>query len=525
MEGDERMAVNPLPPNFGHPLTGLVAYVTMGAYDRGFHMLEAISWEASMSPTAKTSVSEQLRTDANLLSRLDRAPVTRTLGIGIAVVILVWLVESVDIGMVSTVILVLKPEWHLSSGEVGLLGSSATIGLVIGIFPAGRLADLFGRKPILMAGTALFSIFTIASAFSADITQMVIMRIIAGLGEGAIFPIPYMLISELVNKHARGKIMGYGQWVLNGGYTLPALLGFWTVHAFSPNWSWRVPLIIGGLPLLLLPALMKWVPESPRYLLRRAAAKGTEEDRGRVRLLVERVESEAGLPHDTALMDEHCLQVLRSTTGTKVGMRRLLEKPYLSRSVIAYCALTASFVLWYTMLTYAPTIWRSLGASKGQALLYTAVMMFVSAFGVYFQGRWADSYGRKPVFAVYIALAALGMVFLPTQSRFGPVVVLVAALMAAWFGLGSFAVSKMFMAEQYPTRLRGFGTATGEMISRGLTGGVLVYYLPALFGAFGVSVVLVSAAVLMVLLTVPMVVFGRETRGRNMEELGAGTAH
>jgi MFS transporter, putative metabolite:H+ symporter len=472
---------------------------------------------AGESPTHDTAIL-----DANLLSRLDRAPMTRTLVVGISVVILVWLVESFDIGLVSTVILVLKPQWGLSSAEVGMLGASATIGLVIGIFPAGRLADLFGRKTVLIGGTAIFSIFTIASAFAGNITQMVILRIIAGLGEGAIFPIPYMMISELVNKRTRGKVMGYAQWVLNGGYTLPALVGLWSVHTFSPDWSWRVPLIIGGIPLLLLPALAKWVPESPRYLLKRAAARDSQQDRDTVRQLVERIESEAGLPHDKSLVDEDILRVLRTTSGTKVGMRRLLERPYLSRSVIAYSALTASFVLWYTMLTYAPSIWSTLGAGKSQALLYTAVMMLVSAFGVYYQGRWADSYGRKPVFAVYIVLAAIGMIFLPLEGNVGIGVVLVAALLASWFGLGSFAVSKMFMAEQYPTRLRGFGTATGEMISRGLTGGVLVYFLPTLFAAFSVPTVMVAAAILMLLLTTPMVLFGRETNGRNMEELGDG---
>ena len=72
----------------------------------------------------------ELVTDASLLTRLDRAPVTRTLRVGIGVVILVWLVESFDIGLVSTVILVLGPQWDLSSTQIGLLGASATIGLV-----------------------------------------------------------------------------------------------------------------------------------------------------------------------------------------------------------------------------------------------------------------------------------------------------------------------------------------------------------------------------------------------------------
>ena len=89
--------------------------------------------------------------DANLLTRLDRAPVTKTLRVGISVVVLVWLLESFDIGLVSVLILVLGPHWDLSSGQIGLLGASGTIGLLIGMLPAGRLADLYGRKKVLLA--------------------------------------------------------------------------------------------------------------------------------------------------------------------------------------------------------------------------------------------------------------------------------------------------------------------------------------------------------------------------------------
>ncbi len=467
-----------------------------------------------------------LLSDASLLTRLDRAPVTGTLRVGIGVVILVWLVESFDIGLVSTVILVLGPQWDLSSTQVGLLGASATIGLVLGMLPAGRMVDVFGRKKVLIAGTALFSVFTALSAFSPNFTTLVILRVIAGLGEGAIFPVPYLMISELVNKRARGRIMGYAQWVLNCGYTLPALVGLWSVNTFSPDWSWRVPCLIGGLPLLLIPVLIRWVPESPRFLLRRAAREGSDDARRQVRALVEKIEDEAGLPHDESLVDPEILAVLEAseTTGP-VRTRRLLQAPYLRRSVIAYCALTASFVVWYTLLTYAPTIFGMLGATASNSLVYTAVMMFVSAFGVWFQGRWADTWGRKPVFALYMLVASVGLVLLTLRQEVGLAMVVIGGLAAAWFGLGSFAVPKMYMAEQYPTLLRGLGTSTGEMISRGLTGGVLVLMLPGLFADHGVTTVFVAAAALMLLLSLPMLLLGQETSGRNMEDLGTDLPH
>lgn len=146
--------------------------------------------------------------------------------------------------------------------------------------------------------------------------------------------------------------------------------------------------------------------------------------------------------------------------------------------------------------------------------------MFVSAFGVFFQGRLADTRGRKPVFGAYIFFASVGLILLTLEPLVGIVVVVLGALATAWFGLGSFSIPKMYMAEQYPTRLRGLGTSTGEMVSRGLTGGILVAFLPGLFASFGVTAVLIGAAVLMLLLASPMVIFGQETSGRNMEDLG-----
>jgi MFS transporter, putative metabolite:H+ symporter len=465
-----------------------------------------------------------LESDANLLSRLDRAPVTRKLRVGISVVVLVWLLESFDIGLVSVLILVLGPEWDLSSGQIGLLGASGTIGLLAGMLPAGRMADLFGRKRVLIVGTAVFAAFTFLSAFATGFVSLVILRMLAGLGEGAIFPVPYLMISELVNKQKRGRIMGYAQWVLNAGYTLPALCGLWAINTFDADWSWRVASMIGGVPLLLLPVLAKWVPESPRFLLKQAERKGSEKARQQVRELVEEIEDEAGLAHDEKLVDPDILTVLTATDqGESTRMRRLLRPPYLRRSLIAYSALTASFVVWYTMLTYAPTIFGTLGATESNSLLYTGVMMFISAFGVFYQGRFADSRGRKPVFALYIVLASVGLALLTLEPVVGIVVVVLGAVAAAWFGLGSFSVPKMYMAEQYPTRLRGLGTSTGEMISRGLTGGILVALLPGLFESFGVTAVLITAAVVMILLTLPMFFLGQETSGRNMEDLGTDT--
>lgn len=467
---------------------------------------------------------ETLRRDANLLTRFDRVPVTRSVVIAIVLLALVWLVESFDIGIVSTLVLVLKPHWDLAPSDTGLLGASATIGLVLGILPAGRLADRFGRKRALIAGVLIFSVFTLLSALATSIWPLVILRVIAGFGEGAVFPLPYTILSEMVNKRTRGQLMGWTNGVLNAGYTLPALAGYWTTSTFGWELAWRIPLLIGGGFIVLVPFLVKWLPETPRYLLKRAEQRGSEEDRTEVRKWVEKLENEAGLEHDESLLDEDVLDVLRATKKRDVRISTIMKPPYLRRSLVAWCTMCASFVLWYTFLTYSPTILGHIGVLGSQTLLLTAIMMFISAVGTIMQGIAGDRWGRRPVFVTYIVLGALGMVALIFRDAVGTAGAIIAGIVVAWFGLGSFALCKIYTAEQFPTRLRGLGTSIAEMITRALTGGLLIYFLPGLFARWGESAVFTACAIAMVVLLAPIVFFGHETSGQNMEVLGTPTA-
>lgn len=476
------------------------------------------------SPSPLGGDTDSTRTDANLLTRFDRLPVTPTMIVIIILLAAVWLIESFDIGIVGTLVLVLKPHWHLDSADTGLLGASATIGLVAGIFPAGRLADRFGRKPVLITGLATFSVFTLLSTLSTSIWPLFALRLVAGLGEGAVFPLPYTILSELVNKKARGTLMGWTNGVLNAGYTLPALAGFWATSSFGWQISWRVPLYIGGGLIIILPALIKWIPETPRFLLKRAETQQREDDRAQVTTWIEKLENEAGLPHDGTIIDQDALEVLRATKQRDVRISTLLRPPYLSRSLVAWCTMCSSFVLWYTFLTYSPIILKSLGAKGQQPLLFTAIMMLISGFGTLAQGWLGDRWGRRRVFTSYIVLAAAGMIAMAARHSIGTAGVIAAGVVVAWFGLGSFALCKMYTAEQYPTRLRGLGTSTAEMITRGLTGGLFVYFFPQLVDQWGAPVVFAAAAIAMVVLIGPLVFFGHETSGGNMEALGTPLA-
>jgi putative MFS transporter len=464
-----------------------------------------------MSEIAGTVTPQSLVRDENLLARLDRAPMTRTVWLIILLLMLAWLVEAFDIGVIGAGLLILKPAWHLTPEQAGLLGSSGVFGTVLGLLPAGRLADAFGRKRVLTIGVVVFSIFTAASALAVDVRQLAILRFLAGLGEGAVFPVPYLLISEFVNKQRRGEAVGWANFVLTIAYMVPSLVGVLVVHVGLGDAGWRFLFALGGLPLLITPLLARGLPESPRFLLKAGRAE-------EVRVLVERIEREAGLPHDISLTNETALHVLRVTEHRKIGLLTLLQHPYLQRCFVSFCALGSPFVIFYTTTIYGPTIFNLMGANSSNALLYIAGLQFVSGVGTLAAAALGDRIGRRPTHVAFMLIAGLSLIPLGLKL---PTSLLVAAAMAAWFfGVGNFAVPKLYMAEQFPTRLRATGSAVGEVVTRVLFGVVLAYYIPTLLALFTVQTVFAILAALMVILVLPLLFLGHETAGKSVEETG-----
>ncbi|HUO00539.1 MAG TPA: MFS transporter, partial [Bradyrhizobium sp.] len=158
-----------------------------------------------MSAQSLSGVHEQ----ENLLARLDRLPVNRHILFLVFLLGIVWILEAFDIGIIAPVLFIIRNQWHLDPSTVGLVGSAGTFGIVIGLLPAGRIADRYGRKTTLLVGIVIFSIFTFITAFAQNVSLIVVCRFIAGLGQGAVFPVPYLLLSEFVNKRWRGSAVGY----------------------------------------------------------------------------------------------------------------------------------------------------------------------------------------------------------------------------------------------------------------------------------------------------------------------------
>src|SRR4051812_34504237 len=159
-------------------------------------------------------------------------------------------------------------EWDLSKGAVAWIGTSNLIGMAVGAFVWGGIADIIGRKRAVTLTLAMFSLFSVLGAASPSFGFLCASRFLAGVGLGGCIPVDYALVGEFTPAKVRGRVLtAMDVWWPVGatlcGVISTALLGV----RFIDNW--RAMLLVMVVPALLLFWVRLSVPESPLYLVRR----------------------------------------------------------------------------------------------------------------------------------------------------------------------------------------------------------------------------------------------------------------
>lgn len=459
-------------------------------------------------------IIQKLHTEANLISRLDRMPMNKAVLHLVILLSWCWVMEAFDIGMIGQVVLVLKNLWHLDASSIGILGACSTVGVVIGTACAGFLTDRYGRKRILLCGVFIFTFFTLIGSLIANLWWIVAMRFIAGLGAGAVFPLPYLMISEIAPARHRGNLVCICNAILTAAYVLPTLCGSWAINNFSLETAWRVPFIIGGIPIISLWLFYKYLPESPRWLMKH----GRYDE---VKNLVIKLENSAGIAHDDSFIDPQVINNLERIEkdrieGKKANWRMLFKSPYLSRSLVSWGMFSAGLITWYVIMVYVPTILTSYGFELSNSVILAGVMTVLGGIGSIVMGPLADRYGRKSIWSLYVIITIISLFLLTsTQSK---IILLAVGALVAFFGTGIMPICKVYVAEQYPTELRGVGTGFGEAVSR-IVGGVLAtYYLAFFLAVGGVKAVFIFMAVSFGIAIISLWIWGQETAGRSVDD-------
>ncbi|WP_010206486.1 MFS transporter, partial [Pseudomonas amygdali] len=356
----------------------------------------------------------------------------------VALCFLIVFLDGLDTAAMGFIAPALSQDWGIDRASLGPVMSAALIGMVFGALGSGPLADRFGRKVVLVFAVFLFGLFSLASAYSSNIDQLLVLRLLTGLGLGAAMPNATTLLSEYTPERLKSLLVtsmfcGFNLGMACGGFVSAKLI---------PSMGWHSLLMLGGiLPLILALVLMVWLPESARFLVVRN--RGAE----RIRKVLAPIAPKAlagiidfSVPEQKTVSSRNVLKVIFSGT-------------YSAGTLLLWLTYFMGLVIVYLLTSWLPTLMRDSGASMEQSAFIGALFQFggvLSAVGV----GWAmDRYNPHKVIGLAYALAGV-FAWLVGQSLGNVALLAPLVLLAGMCINGAQSAMPSLAARFYPTQGR-----------------------------------------------------------------------
>lgn len=372
----------------------------------------------------------------------------------------VTVLDGIDLLMFGAVLPVLlqNKEWGITPVTAGLIGSLSLVGMMVGAMAAGYLADIVGRRPVVLACVASFSVFTALCAVAPSLELFGIFRLLAGLGFGGALPTVLALTMEYVRAERRQFYNGVVQTGFPIGGGIIAVAAIFVIPAFG----WRPLFAVAGLiGIVLLAIVYRNLPESPAVL----TARGRHEE---VRALADRFDLAEGAESARVLRPERSDEPSRGT-----GLKSLFVPGFRAATVlfplISFCGLLVA----YGVATWIPQILRSVGYDLGSALTFLLALNIGTAIGMVVLTGLADRFGpRRVVSAGFLcgAIAVASLTLNPAQGLVFVIVLLIGFCSSSQPGVYGFA-GIFYQAAARGTAL-GLCTVLGRL--GGIAGPVLV---------------------------------------------------
>ena len=403
---------------------------------------------------------------------------------------LVQLADGFDINAAAYVAPALVKEWHLNRADLGPLFSAGLSAGFFGPLFFGFIADRYGRRLSIIAGTFVFGIFTVASVLATSLGQLIVLRFLAGLGMSGALPMTVALVNEFAPRRIRATlvIVMFSGSTFGGG--VPGPFASWLV----PTHGWQILFWIGGiLPLVLTALLVFALPESVKFLALRPAR------RGELLKTLDRMGLSRSVPNDSDFV------IGGEANRGRFSLRPLFEGRLALLTPFLWLCFAITTMSFYFINSWMPTILTGNGVPLERAVYATTLFSFGGTLGAWVIMRPFDRYGFIPVTILYLcAIPIVASIGLPGLSETG-IMAMVAAAGFCLLGLnfGNIAAA----GNIYPTEIRGFGVGSAFFIGRigsvigPLVGGLLIarqVTTQHIFFLFAVPIVVAALASMVV---------------------------
>jgi MFS family permease len=425
--------------------------------------------------------------------------------------------DAYDLFVIGIVVALLKPEWHLSTGQISWLNSATLLASAIGAVIFGRIADILGRKRIYGYEVLILAIGALASAFAHGFVFLLVCRIILGIGIGGDYPVSATIMSEYSGKTSRGKMVGLvfamqGAGLIVGPLIAALLLG---PSGLSSDTTWRILLAVGAIPGLAVFYLRRQIHETPRF----AMAGGAAEEAAAA------IASATGAAPPPKSAPESKARHPQSTLGGFAILAR-------SRRMLLWLIGTAGAWALLDFCYYGNTISTpeilSLLNSRASVLHNVIVQLLIFVVfavpGYIVAILLMDKTGRRSIQALGFGMMALMFLLLgliPGATRVAAPFIILYGISYFFTEFGPNTTTFIYPAEIFPVEVRttGHGISAGAGKMGAFAGAYLFpVMLASPMGIRGAEIVAGVVAAAGMLLTIALL---PEPKGKSLEELSA----
>lgn len=311
---------------------------------------------------------------------------------------LLLIFDGYDLFIYGVVLPVIMKEWGLTPLQAGALGSYALFGMMFGALMFGSLADKIGRKKGIAICFALFSVATIVNGFASNPTEFGICRFIAGLGCGGLMPNAVALMNEYAPKKMRSTLVA----VMFSGYSLGGMLSAGVGIFMLPRFGWESMFFAAALPLLLLPVILYYLPESIGFLVRRG-------EHHKARALLNRLDPAQALGADVQL-------TINERKGAGVSVLELFRNGLAVRTLSIWVAFFCCLLMVYALSSWLPKLMANAGYSLGSSLSFLLALNFGGMAGAILGGWLGDRFNLTKVKVGFFIAAAVSISLLGFKS-------------------------------------------------------------------------------------------------------------
>jgi SP family sugar:H+ symporter-like MFS transporter len=380
-----------------------------------------------------------------------------------------------DSSVINGAVDAVESNFELSQVLTGFVVAVALLGCAVGAVVAGALSDRWGRLKVMLLGAVLFFVSSIGAALTFSVPDLILWRVMSGLGIGIASVVAPAYIAEVAPRQIRGALASLQQLAITlgifGALLSDAVLAGSAGGAANELWlgmeAWRWMFLVGVVPAAVYGILSFTVPESPRFLL----AKGrTDEARSIFARLVPPADLEKTMKDLTQAIETDRKNANVSLRGPVLGLQRIV---WIGIILSAFQQFVGINVIFY----YSTTLWKAVGFQESDSLLISVITSVTNVLVTLVAIFLVDRVGRKPILLtgsvlMTVSLGAMALAFTFAQGSgedvslpapWGTVALVAANLFVVGFGASWGPLVWVLLGEIFPSRIRGraLGVAAG----------------------------------------------------------------